>query len=82
MLSPEEREEVNRALDALDVIAEFDTQLDQAVQAGLTRRWGPDRKEVKAWPLWKRVACRLTPRKYRWRYSAYAPLIREYDSRI
>lgn len=56
-------------------------EFDLAVAAGLTRRFGPSAAEQETWPAWKRLACRLTPLKHRWRWSVNAPVIRDFETR-
>jgi hypothetical protein len=54
---------------------------DLAVYAGLTRRLGPSNAEIETWPGWKKAVLRLTPVKHRWRFSAHADLIRDFETR-
>lgn len=65
-----------------DLTPEEQDEYDLALVAGLTRRFGPSAAEVETWPRWKRVLCRLTPRRYRWRYSVNAPAIRDFETRL
>lgn len=44
---------------------------------GYTARLGPLPDELSGFPVWKRVAVRLTPRKNRWKWSVYAPILRD-----
>lgn len=57
---------------------EYDTAVHYAATLGLTARTGPSYAEFKSFPWWKRLAVRLTPTRQRWRYSEFAPLVREF----
>lgn len=65
-----------------DLTPEDQEDLNLALVAGLTKRNGPSAAEIETWPRWKRAACRLTPRKQRWRFSVNAPVIRDFETRL
>ena len=65
-----------------DLTPEEQEDLNLAFVAGLTKRNGPSAAEIETWSPWKRLVCRLTPRKYRWHYSVNAPVIRDFETRL
>ena len=56
--------------------------LDLALACGLMRRWGPSPAQLVALPWWRRTACRLLPRRQRWRVHPLAPQIRDFERRL
>ena len=56
--------------------------LDLALVCGLLRRWGPTPAQLAALPWWRRTACRLLPRRQRWRLYPLASQIREFERRL
>lgn len=57
--------------------AEYDAAVHFAGVLAFTARSGPSYDEVRHFPWWKRLAMRLTPTRHRWRYSEFAPILRE-----
>lgn len=55
-------------------------RFQRAAAAAFTRRYGPSADEVATWGWPKRLACRLTPLRWRWKYSSLAPTIRYLES--
>lgn len=53
--------------------------LSIVARVAFTARNGPSWDEARHFPRWKRAALRITPRKYRWKFSDFAPLIAEYN---
>ena len=56
--------------------------LDLALTCGLLRRWGPSPAQLAALPWSRRTACRLLPRRQRWRVHPLAQSIREFERRL
>jgi len=65
--------------DPLGVGEERLAEFNFAAVCGLTRRYGPSSLELMAMSVLRRWAVWLLPRRHRWRMSALAPYIREFD---
>lgn len=56
---------------------EYEAAVHLAASLAFTARMGPSYDETKNFPLWKRALIKVTPTRQRWRFSQYAPLLRE-----
>lgn len=54
--------------------------LNEALVCGLLVRFGPNDAQLAELPWWRRAACRLLPRRHRWRLHSLAPRIRQFDA--
>ena len=57
-------------------------ELNFALTCGLMYRKGPSPSQLGALPWWRQVACRILPRKHRWRMHPLAPHIRHFNSQV
>lgn len=62
--------------------AQYELAIEHAGRLALIFRFGPLADEIAEFPLWKKIACKILPRRQRWRLSWAAQPIREMNARL